>query len=129
MWRLINDINVTCDLAVGSRNHTSLSKNTIFAGRHADWFARWKRHIGEVGKKQTETNNIGAGREIGKGIESCQVRGMFGIDSGKDLKKFSSSVLQLSLKLQKGLKNVFDEAILAALEPPEPAKKKRCKIL
>jgi cell division control protein 42 len=31
--------------------------------------------------------------------------------------------------LQKGLKNVFDEAILAALEPPEPAKKKRCKIL
>lgn len=32
-------------------------------------------------------------------------------------------------ELQKGLKNVFDEAILAALEPPEPAKKKRCKIL
>jgi hypothetical protein len=30
---------------------------------------------------------------------------------------------------QKGLKNVFDEAILAALEPPEPAKKKRCSIL
>lgn len=32
-------------------------------------------------------------------------------------------------KLQKGLKNVFDEAILAALEPPEPSKKRRCAIL
>lgn len=31
--------------------------------------------------------------------------------------------------LQKGLKNVFDEAILAALEPPEVPKKRRCKFL
>ena len=31
--------------------------------------------------------------------------------------------------LQKGLKNVFDEAILAALEPPEQKKKKKCVIL
>ena len=31
--------------------------------------------------------------------------------------------------LQKGLKNVFDEAILAALEPPEPPKKKKCVLL
>ena len=31
--------------------------------------------------------------------------------------------------MQKGLKNVFDEAILAALEPPEPVKKRRCNIL
>lgn len=31
--------------------------------------------------------------------------------------------------LQKGLKNVFDEAILAALEPPEPTKKRKCKFL
>lgn len=38
-------------------------------------------------------------------------------------------LLNLNKYLQKGLKNVFDEAILAALEPPEPAKKKRCKIL
>lgn len=30
---------------------------------------------------------------------------------------------------QKGLKNVFDEAILAALEPPEVPKKRRCKFL
>lgn len=35
----------------------------------------------------------------------------------------------LNNKTQKGLKNVFDEAILAALEPPEPVKGKRCKIL
>lgn len=33
------------------------------------------------------------------------------------------------LCLQKGLKNVFDEAILAALEPPEPVKKRRCILL
>lgn len=30
---------------------------------------------------------------------------------------------------QKGLKNVFDEAILAALEPPEPKKKRKCVLL
>ena len=30
---------------------------------------------------------------------------------------------------QKGLKNVFDEAILAALEPPEPKKKRKCVML
>ena len=29
----------------------------------------------------------------------------------------------------KGLKNVFDEAILAALEPPEPKKSRRCVLL
>jgi len=34
-----------------------------------------------------------------------------------------------NIYLQKGLKNVFDEAILAALEPPEPVKKRRCLIL
>lgn len=32
-------------------------------------------------------------------------------------------------KFQKGLKNVFDEAILAALEPPEQPKKRKCKFL
>ena len=31
--------------------------------------------------------------------------------------------------LQKGLKNVFDEAILAALEPPEQKKGRKCRIL
>ncbi len=31
--------------------------------------------------------------------------------------------------LQKGLKNVFDEAILAALEPPEPPKRRKCTLL
>lgn len=40
-----------------------------------------------------------------------------------------SAFCVLIIFLQKGLKNVFDEAILAALEPPEPQKKKRCKIL
>ena len=31
--------------------------------------------------------------------------------------------------VQKGLKNVFDEAILAALEPPEPPKRRKCTLL
>ena len=35
----------------------------------------------------------------------------------------------LCLCPQKGLKNVFDEAILAALEPPEPKKKRKCVLL
>ena len=37
--------------------------------------------------------------------------------------------LRIYFFLQKGLKNVFDEAILAALEPPEQTKKRKCRIL
>jgi cell division control protein 42 len=37
--------------------------------------------------------------------------------------------VECSALTQKGLKNVFDEAILAALEPPEPKKKKKCIVL
>lgn len=37
--------------------------------------------------------------------------------------------VECSALTQKGLKNVFDEAILAALEPPEPQKKRRCCLL
>ena len=37
--------------------------------------------------------------------------------------------VECSALTQKGLKNVFDEAILAALEPPEPVKKRRCVLL
>jgi cell division control protein 42 len=119
-------------LLVGSWNHASLPEDSILAGRHTDRFTRWKWNFGEVGKEQTETYHVRAGREVGKGIESCQICWMFGIDSGERL--FMSEIpdswlMFYRLKLQKGLKNVFDEAILAALEPPEPAKKKRCKIL
>jgi cell division control protein 42 len=37
--------------------------------------------------------------------------------------------VECSALTQKGLKNVFDEAILAALEPPEKAKSKKCVLL
>jgi len=37
--------------------------------------------------------------------------------------------VECSALTQKGLKNVFDEAILAALEPPEPTKRRKCTLL
>uniref|UniRef100_A0A8B9LW03 Cell division cycle 42 n=1 Tax=Astyanax mexicanus TaxID=7994 RepID=A0A8B9LW03_ASTMX len=37
--------------------------------------------------------------------------------------------VECSALTQRGLKNVFDEAILAALEPPETKPKKRCILL
>uniref|UniRef100_A0A2K5DUD8 Cell division control protein 42 homolog n=1 Tax=Aotus nancymaae TaxID=37293 RepID=A0A2K5DUD8_AOTNA len=37
--------------------------------------------------------------------------------------------VECSALTQKGLKNVFDEEILAALEPPEPKKGRRCVLL
>merc|ERR1711910_276469 len=37
--------------------------------------------------------------------------------------------VECSALTQKGLKNVFDEAILAALEPPEQKKGRKCRIL
>lgn len=68
---------------MGARDHTPLSEDAVLAGRHTDRFARRERNVGEVGEEQTETHHLRAGREIGKGIEGCQIRRMFGIDSGK----------------------------------------------
>lgn len=45
----------------------------------------------------------------------------------RDLK--AVKYVECSALTQKGLKNVFDEAILAALEPPEPKKKPKCVLL
>nr|ACA13262.1 dsRed1/N-WASP/Cdc42/ECFP fusion protein [synthetic construct] len=45
----------------------------------------------------------------------------------RDLK--AVKYVECSALTQKGLKNVFDEAILAALEPPEPKKSRRCVLL
>lgn len=46
---------------------------------------------------------------------------------GKDLR--AVKYVECSALTQKGLKNVFDEAIVAALEPPAAAKKKGCIML
>ncbi|TWW56980.1 Cell division control protein 42 -like protein G25K GTP-binding protein [Takifugu flavidus] len=45
----------------------------------------------------------------------------------RDLK--AVKYVECSALTQKGLKNVFDEAILAALEPPEPKKRRKCALL
>ena len=53
------------------------------------------------------------------------------IDGAEKLSRELRAVkyVECSALTQKGLKNVFDEAILAALEPPEPVKKRRCTLL
>ncbi|CAD7680008.1 unnamed protein product [Nyctereutes procyonoides] len=45
------------------------------------------------------------------------------------IKQKPISLQRLLKSWPKGLKNVFDEAILAALEPPEPKKSRRCVLL
>ncbi|TRY56451.1 hypothetical protein DNTS_008702 [Danionella cerebrum] len=52
-------------------------------------------------------------------------------ESGEKLARDLRAVkyVECSALTQRGLKNVFDEAILAALEPPETKPKKRCILL
>ena len=53
------------------------------------------------------------------------------VEQGEELARELKAVkyVECSALTQKGLKNVFDEAILAALEPPEPKKNKECSLL
>lgn len=69
-------------IAVGTRNNTSLSEDSVFIGRHANRFERREHNIGKVGQKQTETDHDGTGRKVGKRIESSQICRMLGIDTG-----------------------------------------------
>ncbi|KAJ3003648.1 Rho GTPase [Thoreauomyces humboldtii] len=52
-------------------------------------------------------------------------------DQGERLARELGAVkfLECSALTQKGLKNVFDEAIIAALDPPQSKKSKKCSIL
>jgi cell division control protein 42 len=52
-------------------------------------------------------------------------------DAGERLARELGAVkyVECSALTQKGLKNVFDEAIVAALEPPVKKKSKKCSIL
>lgn len=53
------------------------------------------------------------------------------VDAAEKLSRELRAVkyVECSALTQKGLKNVFDEAILAALEPPEIVKKRKCLLL
>lgn len=53
------------------------------------------------------------------------------IEQGERLAKELGAVsyVECSALTQKGLKNVFDEAIITALDPPKPRKKKTCNLL
>ncbi len=53
------------------------------------------------------------------------------IEQGERLAKDLGAVkyVECSALTQKGLKNVFDEAIIAALEPPPAKTKRKCMIL
>ncbi|KAI8809731.1 rho family small GTP binding protein cdc42 [Cladochytrium replicatum] len=52
-------------------------------------------------------------------------------DMGERLAKEVGAVkyLECSALTQRGLKNVFDEAIIAALEPPQPKKQRKCVVV
>lgn len=56
---------------------------------------------------------------------------VIGYEAGVRLAKELKAVryVECSALTQKGLKNVFDEAIVAALEPPMPKKSKKCVVL
>ena len=53
------------------------------------------------------------------------------VEAAENLAKELGAVkyVECSAVTQKGLKNVFDEAVLAALEPPEQPQKRNCLIL
>lgn len=70
---------------MGAWDHTSLSKDAIPAGRHADRSARRESDVGEVGQEQAETYYNGAGREVGEGTEGSQVCWMLGINTGQTI--------------------------------------------
>merc|ERR1719351_349553 len=120
---------------MGSGNHPSLWKYTFSSGcvptRRKGVLPEITHHCGStpfllVGTQADLRDDAGTIEKLSKNKQKPITQ-----DVGEKLAKELKAVnyVECSALTQKGLKNVFDEAILAALEPPEPKKKRKCVIL
>lgn len=138
---------------MGTRNHSSSAENAIFIGGDTNRLEGWPSNDGEAGEDKAKASLTRAGWKTCEGAQSGQIRWVLCSHTGMyflflwiififvctanwcDYCFFIIIVRTMVLineyvyPFQKGLKNVFDEAILAALEPPEPVKKRKCVLL
>lgn len=122
-------LNAHCFVSVGARNNTPLSENTFSSSWYTNRFTWRSIHCGKVIQSQAKANHPGSWRKVGQRVESCQICWMLCVNSGKKSVVLHSFPILFSSNLQRGLKNVFDEAILAALEPPPAKRKNKCTIV
>lgn len=94
---ICNELNVKiCFLylvLVGSRNNSSLSKNTFSASWYSDRFEGWCCNYRKIGQKQTKTYLLWTGRKTCKRVKSSEICGVLSSHSGKvsDSKMSSTS--------------------------------------